>query len=71
MRKLAAISDEDIVPLPSVTKERKAVAVHALCEMLLTADNEKPILWMAMATLRSIELTLAYGLAPCKHVRIY
>ena len=63
-RKLAAMSDEDILALPLMTDKRKAVAVHVLCEMLITADNEKPILLLAMATLRSIELTLEYGLAP-------
>ena len=63
-RKLAAMSDENILALPLMTDERKAVAVHVLCEMLITADNEKPILLIAMATLRSIELTLEYGLAP-------
>lgn len=58
------MSDKDILALPLMSNERKATAVHVLCEMLITADNKKPILLVAMAALRSIELTLEYGLAP-------
>jgi predicted ATPase len=63
-RKLAAMSDEDIQALPLMSNERKAMAVQVLCEMLITADTEKPMQLVVMASLRSIELTLEYGLAP-------